>query len=100
MPSHCPVCQRANIRKSKRRGLLESVVLRLFRVRPYRCLTCDWRFLGWAVPPGHRASNLHTPGLRADVQKSVSPLYEKEKAANRALLDRLTAGSEPSLERQ
>jgi transposase-like protein len=52
---HCPLCQSTNIRKSRRRGLLESVVFTLIRVRPYRCQSCDSRFFRWAVPRGRSA---------------------------------------------
>ena len=64
MPIHCPQCQSKNISKSKRRGLLESVVYRLIHVRPYRCQSCDLRFFRWALLHRHRASHIATTSTR------------------------------------
>ena len=41
----CPRCGSTNVRRSRRRGLLERVLLRLLGLRPYRCEDCDERFL-------------------------------------------------------
>jgi hypothetical protein len=60
MQAHCPKCLSSNIRRSKRRGLLESVVSTVTRVRPYRCLSCDSRFFRRAVAHEERASPLDT----------------------------------------
>jgi len=76
---HCPLCQTANIRKSRRRGLLESVVFTLIRVRPYRCQSCDSRFFRWAVPHGRSASPLATASTRSDLPGAMSPLSERER---------------------
>jgi hypothetical protein len=51
MQAPCPKCQSKNIRKSKRRGLLESVVSTVAQMRPYRCLSCDSRFFRRPIPP-------------------------------------------------
>jgi hypothetical protein len=40
----CPNCQSGAIRRSKRRGLVERVFLRVAMVWPYRCEDCDARF--------------------------------------------------------
>jgi len=40
----CPSCESTYLRRSRRRNLLERVGLRLFSIRPYRCLDCDRRF--------------------------------------------------------
>ncbi len=79
MPSRCPQCQSRNIAKSKRRGLLESVVFKLIHVRPYRCQTCDLRFLSKDAPQGHRASHIATTSARTEFQGAKSLLSEGER---------------------
>ena len=44
MPVSCPHCQSKAIRRSMRKGMLESTILRLIPVRPFRCKDCDHRF--------------------------------------------------------
>jgi hypothetical protein len=43
----CPVCKSNNVRRSMRRGVLESLVLRLLLLRPFRCDSCNNRYYGW-----------------------------------------------------
>jgi hypothetical protein len=78
MPTRCPQCQSKHVSKSKRRGLLESLVFRLIQVRPYRCLTCDWRFFRRAAPHGRSATHLATTSTQSDLQGARSPLTERE----------------------
>ena len=40
----CPNCGSRQISKSHRRSFYERYLLALFRVRPYRCDSCDERF--------------------------------------------------------
>src|SRR5580704_114857 len=40
----CPHCQSQAIRRSMRRGMLETAILWLIPVRPFRCKDCDHRF--------------------------------------------------------
>jgi len=80
MSTHCPLCQSKNVSKSRRRGLLEFLVFRLIRVRPYRCQSCDLRFLSWAVPHEHRASRIATTGTRSDSHGAMSPVSERERS--------------------
>jgi hypothetical protein len=98
MPTHCPRCQSKNISKSKRRGLFESLVFKLFHVRPYRCQSCDLRFFRWADPHVHSASHIATNSSRSDFQGATSPLSEGVNAVDEALMGQRTAGSEPVLE--
>ena len=42
-PSRCPYCGSADVHRSRRRGFVEGVILRLFLLRPYRCHDCDRR---------------------------------------------------------
>lgn len=42
---HCPRCGSDNIRRSRRRGSLESLLGRVSSLRPYRCGRCGERFL-------------------------------------------------------
>jgi hypothetical protein len=100
MPTHCPLCQSKSISKSKRKGLLESVVFALIHVRPYRCLSCDLRFFRRAVPHGHRSSPIATTNSRSNFQGAMSPLSEREKAVDRPLMGQRSDGSEPAIERR
>jgi hypothetical protein len=77
MPTHCPLCQSKNISKSKRRGLLESVVFTLIRVRPYRCQDCDLRFFRRAAPHGHEASRI-APQVLGQTFKELGPRFPGE----------------------
>lgn len=43
---YCPECHSLDVRKSSRRGVFESFILRLFLLRPYRCEICDSRYFG------------------------------------------------------
>jgi hypothetical protein len=43
----CPSCKSKNVARSMRRGALDFLVLPLFLLRPYRCLSCDNRYYGW-----------------------------------------------------
>jgi hypothetical protein len=40
----CPNCGSARIHLSKRKGILERVILASLFVRPFRCELCDERF--------------------------------------------------------
>jgi len=40
----CPACGGHHVRRSRRNGLVERVLLRVVFIRPYRCLLCDKRF--------------------------------------------------------
>lgn len=44
MSVSCPHCHSKAIRRSMRRGMIESAILRLIPVRPFRCKDCDRRF--------------------------------------------------------
>jgi hypothetical protein len=47
----CPVCRGWAVRRSRRTGLIESALLRLFIMRPYVCLDCYKRFYGYSGGP-------------------------------------------------
>lgn len=40
----CPRCEAKFIRRSHRIGAMETFLLRMSYIRPYRCLDCDCRF--------------------------------------------------------
>jgi DNA-directed RNA polymerase subunit RPC12/RpoP len=80
MLPHCPHCQSKNITKSKRRGLLESMVLKLVHVRPYRCLACDSRFFRWAAQHGPDTSRVAATSIRQDFQRAISPLAPRKRS--------------------
>jgi hypothetical protein len=55
----CPNCESARIHQSRRRGIVERVILALLFVRPFRCELCDQRFFRWSLatdPNGSRAA--------------------------------------------
>jgi hypothetical protein len=64
MSTHCTECQSHRIRRSRRRGILESSLLAMIFIRPYRCLACDHRFFRWSLnanPSPQRSEPLRTP---------------------------------------
>lgn len=44
----CPNCYSEYIRKSRRWGIIEKLILPLFQLRPFRCEACGSRFMGFA----------------------------------------------------
>jgi hypothetical protein len=46
---HCPNCYSEQIRRSKRRGVIEQTLLTVVALKPYRCLDCYGRFYRWPV---------------------------------------------------
>ena len=84
MPFQCPQCQSQSITRSKRRGWVESVVFALIQVRPYRCMSCDWRFFRRAAPH-HR--NATTTSVSSDFGEARASLSEKENTVDRALME-------------
>lgn len=45
--SECPICASGSVRRSRRKGAIERIWLRLAFVRPFRCKDCDSRFWGF-----------------------------------------------------
>jgi hypothetical protein len=43
---NCPDCHSGNVRRSVRWGILETSVLPLLMLRPFRCEKCDCRYFG------------------------------------------------------
>ena len=41
---NCPHCGSANLRRSRKRNVIENLLSRLFSLQPYRCDSCDVRF--------------------------------------------------------
>lgn len=56
----CPLCHSKRIHQSKRKGILEQVILAMILVRPYRCEKCDYRFLRRSINTNHNASRQST----------------------------------------
>jgi hypothetical protein len=58
----CPNCESQFISRSRRRGFVERVFLRLALVWPYRCDDCDTRFWGFQreVPGASPSRDLRT----------------------------------------
>ena len=44
----CPNCESARIHQSRRKGIVEKMILALLFVRPFRCELCDERFFRWS----------------------------------------------------
>ena len=65
--SICPKCSSRRIRRSKRKGFWERVILDRAGVRPYRCEECDERFLRYR---GAEAAHKHSSGAAASTLKS------------------------------
>jgi hypothetical protein len=40
----CPNCESAQVHQSRRKGIVERVILAVLFVRPFRCERCDQRF--------------------------------------------------------
>jgi hypothetical protein len=57
----CPKCESARIYRSKRRGIVERIILTMISVRPFRCERCDARFYVWFVSTNPQASRKATP---------------------------------------
>jgi uncharacterized protein with PIN domain len=45
--TRCPHCSSRSVRRSRRRGKIERIVSAVFRVSPYRCEECDYRYFRW-----------------------------------------------------
>jgi hypothetical protein len=43
----CPKCNSYDVRRSHRKGLLESLFLPLFLLRPFRCNACQSRHINF-----------------------------------------------------
>jgi len=56
----CPLCHGKRVRQSKRRGIIEQVILAMILVKPYRCEKCDHRFFRWSLSENHNASRAAT----------------------------------------
>ncbi len=58
---YCPDCYGLNVRKSSRCGLFESLMLRFFLLRPYRCELCDCRYYGLISAARIREKEVEAP---------------------------------------
>jgi predicted Zn-ribbon and HTH transcriptional regulator len=45
---NCPLCHSKRIHQSKRKGIIEQVILAAILIRPFRCERCDYRFFRWS----------------------------------------------------
>lgn len=52
----CPKCGGQKVRRSTRHGLKENIVYRILGVGPYRCTTCDERFVDRSTGRKHPKS--------------------------------------------
>lgn len=45
--THCPKCKSERAHRSRRKGIFEKSLGRLFGLLPYRCDACDERYFGY-----------------------------------------------------
>ena len=45
----CPLCRSKRIHRSKRKGIIEQVILAMIFIKPFRCERCDYRFFRWSL---------------------------------------------------
>jgi len=55
----CPDCGSSQIARSRTKGLFE-LTLRLFQIKPYRCLACDYRHFRFRPTHDHNHHALPT----------------------------------------
>ena len=60
---NCPHCRSIQIHQSKRKGLLETGILALMLIRPFRCEKCDLRFFRWSLTSTPNSSHPATSYL-------------------------------------
>jgi len=71
-PLNCPACGSANIRRSQRRNVFENA-LRGLRLRPWRCLDCQTRFLRFRSRQPNRLKKDHRPHERWGWKRLSTP---------------------------
>ncbi len=67
MSISCPSCSSLRIHRSRRKGFLESGLLTMLFVRPFRCELCNHRFFRWsfsANPGGSPTGRTWLPLVR------------------------------------
>jgi len=52
----CPLCHSKRIYRSRRKGIIERVILAMIFIKPFRCERCDFRFFRWSI-----TANRNTP---------------------------------------
>jgi predicted Zn-ribbon and HTH transcriptional regulator len=52
----CPLCHSKRIHRSKRKGIMEQVILAMIFIKPFRCERCDHRFFRQSINTNHNAS--------------------------------------------
>jgi transcription elongation factor Elf1 len=50
----CPECSSNNVRRARRHGVLEHMLMKMIRVHPYRCENCEARFYNAVTPHAQR----------------------------------------------
>ena len=61
MMKYCPLCRSTRIHQSRRKGIIERILLLIF-VRPFRCERCDARFFRISLlskPNAHRPASTY-----------------------------------------
>ena len=56
----CPLCHSKRIHRSKRKGIMEQVILAMIFIKPFRCERCDYRFFRQFINTNHNASRQAT----------------------------------------
>jgi hypothetical protein len=58
---HCPECHSEQLRRSKRRGVIERHLLSIIALKPYRCESCLHRFFRWPARQESTPPTVFTP---------------------------------------
>jgi predicted Zn-ribbon and HTH transcriptional regulator len=56
----CPLCHSKRIHRSKRKGIIEQIILAMIFIKPFRCERCDYRFFRWSITANHNAPRQET----------------------------------------
>ena len=72
----CPYCKHADVQRSRRRGFLERVLLRLLLLAPMRCLACQRRFIIFTYRSGHRGKPIRSADHR-NKKTALGPLLRR-----------------------
>ena len=57
---NCPICDSKRIHQSRRKGVVEKIILALLFIRPFRCEKCDMRFYHWSFSSNPNSSRQAT----------------------------------------
>ena len=76
---NCPWCHTSPVRRSHRRNYVEHLLANIFRIFPYRCKHCDFRFYAFS----QKDRSLSADGSESSSRQVVgfSPVEAKDNGA-------------------